>query len=100
MTRYLKLSDAELDGLLTLAYYPLKREKFNFSHYETFSTTILIKIASNKLQEEFGDNILELSKELKSLSIGEIVYSVMNIDMKLAKMAALKTYDENKDLFK
>lgn len=100
MARYLKLSEAELDGLLTLSYYPSKRDKFNFNDYETFVSTILTKLSDNNLEEEFGDNILELIKNLESKPIGLIVFSVLNIDMKIAKMAALKTYDENKDSFK
>lgn len=100
--RYIKLSDYELDGLLVLAFYPNKKEKINISSKEIFENEIIKKLITDNLTSEFGENVIFfVSKEkLKKRTIeqGDLIYFGIMAEVRILKMAALKTYDENKEL--
>lgn len=98
MTRYTNMTDAELDGLLLLSYYPNKKEKLNLSDKELFFNIILKKIIENNLESELGENMIEFfPRSIKnSKDHGLYILQAFLSDIKVVKMAALKTYDDFK----
>jgi len=95
------MTDSELDGLLLLSFHPKKREKLNLSDKELFLYTIVDQIKVFNLEKEFGENIIHfVSKTTAEKDLGMIAFLIFTIDMKLVKMSALKTFDENKELLK
>jgi hypothetical protein len=104
------MTDAELDGLLLLAFHPKKRERLNLSDKELFSQIILSEIAQKDLEEEFGENLifftqttpvsLQSAHPKKELTPGILAFRIFTMDMKIVKMSALKTFDESKEITK
>ncbi len=105
------MTDAELDGLLLLAFHPKKREKLNLTDKELFLHIIVDQIKASCLESEFGENIIHFvtikptptdPKEVKAprTDLGYIAFLIFTIDMKLVKMSALKTFDEYKESLK
>lgn len=107
MTRYEKLLDSELDNLLVLNFHPSRKERINFNDYSVFSELIIKKIKAYMIGDDFGDNILfflsvsnKPSKNKKEQKTGELIFMALDCDMRIYKMAALKTFDENKELIR
>ncbi len=96
------MTDSELDGLLLLAFYPSHKEKLNLSNREIFINTILKKIYINKLDAELGENMIEFfPKEAKDrIESGVHILQAFLSDIRIVKMAALKTYDDYRGFIK
>lgn len=102
MTRYHNMTDSELDGLLLLAYFPGRKDKLNLTRKETFLNSIIERITKNNLESELGDSIisfLDITKIEKN-DMGIIVFKTFISDIKIVKMAALKTFDDYKEMIK
>jgi hypothetical protein len=102
MTRYKNMTEAELDGLIILSFYPKKKEKLNLSNKEIFIHLIIKKLEDADLLSEFGENVISffnIEIEKKKV-IGVLIYEAFLADIKVFKMAALKTFDENKECIK
>lgn len=102
MIAYEKLSEAELDQYLLISFLPSRNDKINFSNREVFVGLIFSKLRSLELVEEFGENLIHftckaISKEVQNY---ELIAEVFCLDMKRAKMAALKTYHEFREQLK
>jgi hypothetical protein len=93
---YEKLSEAELDQYLLISYLPMRKDKINFSDKDTFVSLIVAKIIQLKIEEDFGENLILFAKKdtpwLDDLSL--LVSKVFCLEMKIVKMAALKTYHD------
>jgi hypothetical protein len=102
MSRYTKLSDNELNDLLMLAYYPKRRERLNLNIKEIFTNTIIEKIIENDLLEELGDNVIKFLpfNGKDKHPIGVIIVQSFMSDIRVIKMAALKTYDDFEGMIK
>jgi hypothetical protein len=102
MTRYKNMTEAELDGLIILSFYPKKKEKLNLSNKEIFIHLIIKKLEDADLLSEFGENVISFFNiEIeKKKDIGVLIYEAFLADIKVFKMAALKTFDENKECIK
>jgi hypothetical protein len=99
MHRYHQMTDSQLDGLLLLAYFPKRKEKLNLSSKDNFSHSILKRIKELELEDELGENMipfLPTNNAISGVSLVEAFFS----DIRIIKMAALKTFDENKDFIK
>ena len=100
MNRYQKMTEPELDSLLLLAFDPTKREKLNLSTREMLFDIVMEKISNAQLETEFGENVaVLLPSHEKYNELGFIIFASIFSDIRLIKMAALKTYDENKEFF-
>lgn len=94
---YQKLTEAELDQYLLIHCYPSIKDKVNLSDRENFITYVFSKIRSSKLESEFGENLVHfVKKDIHSDSYA-VVAEIFCCEMKLAKMAALKTFHDDKD---
>jgi hypothetical protein len=96
------MTDSELDGLLLLAYFPGRKDKLNLSRKETFLNSIVERIIKNNLESELGENIISFLdiKIIEKKEIGIIVFKTFMADIQIVKMAALKTFDEYKEMIK
>lgn len=102
MTRYKNMTETELDGLLVLSFFPNKKEKLNLSNKDIFIHLILKKLDDHNLLSEFGENVITFfsSETQKKRDVGIFIYEAFLADIKVFKMAALKTFDENKECIK
>jgi hypothetical protein len=102
MARYTNMTDSELDGLLLLAYFPKNKEKLNLSKQDTFINTILKKISDNKLESELGENMIYFFPRDVQLANETGIYILQGFlsDIRIVKMAALKTFDDFKGMIK
>ena len=96
------MTDSELNGLLLLAYFPKNKERLNLSNQEIFINTVLKKIIDNNLENELGENMIcFFPKDIqKSKDTGIYILQGFLSDIKIVKMAALKTFDDYKGLIK
>ena len=96
------MTDSELDGLLLLAYFPKNKEKLNLSKQDIFINTILKKVSDNELSSELGENMIAFfPKEIQnSKDIGLYILQGFLSDIRIVKMAALKTFDDYKGIIK
>ena len=105
---YFKLTESELDMLLLNAFYPKKKERINFSDTDNFKYMILTLIQDFDIVAEFVNSLLAFAKINKSdffdkdkakrdLAISLHLFNLVNIDIKILKMAALKAYHDNKE---
>lgn len=95
------MTEPELDSLLILAYHPNKREKLNLHDRDLFFSMIAEIIMTYQLETEFGENVaVFLPHHERYNELGFLIFSSIFSDIKLLKMAALKTYDENREYFK
>lgn len=94
---YEKLSEAELDQYLLIHCYPSIKDKINLSDRENFISYVFSKIKSLKLEAEFGENLVLFVKKTSTKESYALVAEIMCCDMKSAKMAALKTFHDEKD---
>lgn len=96
------MTDTQLDGLILLAFFPKNQGRVNLSDRESFINLIMKKIEENNLIEEFGENVASFFyppyKDTKS--VGECAYACLLADIRIYKMAALKTYDEYKGVIR
>jgi hypothetical protein len=90
------MTDSELDGLLLLSLYPNKKEKINLSSKEVFVNLIIQKLESYDLLSEFGYNVIFFLNDScnQKKDTGILIYESFMSDIKIFKMAALKTFDE------
>jgi hypothetical protein len=103
---YFKLSNHELDQLLTMAFVPSRRDKINFSDIDLFHQFITSKIKSNKLQTEFAETILFFLEKINKCPYKiinnqtnlNLVFDIFLIDIELYKRVALKVYHDNKEM--
>lgn len=104
MTRYDRLSESELDGLLFLAYYPGKKDKKNISSRDEFLDLFMARIEYYKCGIEFGEALVTILSEKKiissSINASTLAHIIITTDIKLLKMAALRVYDEHKEMMK
>jgi len=96
MTRYEKLSDIELDNMLSLAFSLICKGRVLDTDY--FCLSVYKKIENNKLEFEFG--VIYFSRYNQKNKIEVLIFNIVNTPMRIFKMAALKTYDENREYFK
>lgn len=102
MTRYHNMTESEIDGILLLSFFPKKKEKLNLTNRENFINLILKKLEDHDLLSEFGENVTSfLSKDAQAKKdLGFYIYESFLADIKVYKMAALKTFDEYKEIIK
>jgi hypothetical protein len=103
MTRYYKLTNSELDSLLLLAYLPKRIDKINLFNKDELVEQVLYRLAELDLKDEFSDNIafFLLPKIISKNSYPpSIIHDVIMCDIRIYKMAALKTFDENREYIK
>jgi hypothetical protein len=94
------MTDSELDGLLLLAYFPNNKEKLNLSRQDLFVNTILSKVAEYNLEDELGENMINFfpQKVRDSKEPGKHILQGFLSDIRIVKMAALKTYDDFREM--
>lgn len=102
MPRYTNMTDTQLDGLILLAFFPKNQGKVNLSDRDSFINLIVKKIEENDLIEEFGENVASFfhSPYKNTKSVGVCAYACLMSDIRIYKMAALKTYDDFKGTIK
>ena len=100
MAQYQKLTDSELDGLLMLGFHPKRKDRASLSQRELFDSTIIPRIDAAKLQGEYADNVAHFLGLTKKMLTSENCFAMMTADMRILKMAALKTYHEFSELLK
>ena len=94
---YQKLSEAELDQYLLIHCYPSIKDKINLSDRDNFISYVFSKIKLLKLEAEFGENLVLFVKKVSNKESYGLVAEIFCCDMKAAKMAALKTFHDEKD---
>ena len=93
---YEKLTEAELDQFLLISYLPMRKDKINFSDKDTFVSLIVSKIQQMKAEEDFGENLIFFTKKSSPKVNDEFILAsrIFCLEMKIVKMAALKTYHD------
>ena len=95
---YKKLTESELDMQLLNAYFPKRRERINFSNVDTFRTMIIKIVIEADIIEDFIDGLLKFADiDKKTFSITEDIFTLITIDIKFLKMAALEAFHVNKE---
>lgn len=96
------MTESQLDNLLIMAYYPRKVEKINLSNDDIFINFIMKRISDLNLKVEFGEAVVSLfPPPYNNMGLSyECLFVAALADLRLFKMAALKTYDENRELAK
>jgi 3-methyladenine DNA glycosylase AlkD len=95
--RYERLSEVEIDGLLTIAYSIYTNSKNLNTEY--FIESVMKKIVHHKLEQEFSETLLRLV-DSNDKETHEIVFIIVNTPIKIIKLAALKTYDDYREFLK
>lgn len=98
MIDYNKLSEAELDMRLLVAYLPKRVDRIMFADRYNFFTFLYPAIVAHKLQDPFAEYVAEFLgvNKLHNAPIEEIILPVITVNDRILRMSALKAYDEYK----
>jgi hypothetical protein len=91
---YEKLTEAELDQFLLISYLPNKKDKINFSDKDTFVSLIVSRIQQMKIEDDFGENLIFFTRIDSIENLNLLASKIFCLEMKIVKMAALKTYHD------
>lgn len=95
--KYETLSTLELDNLIKMNLNIKTPTREGLSNRDVFCDSILNKIKNLNLDEDFVANLFIFIDKKKTQNI---YFEVLTCDIKLLKMAVLKTIDENKEIIK